>query len=190
MREGVRRRGVGEIVGRHIDRLDRGDRAPVGRADALLQFGEFGAQRRLVADAEGMRPSRPDTSEPACTKRKMLSISSSTSRRGRRGNTRPWSARRGRRESARRGFRSSGRTPSPCSPARPASPISRYSSSASRERSPMPQNRLTPSYSATMLWIISVISTVLPTPAPPKSPALPPRSSGESRSMALIPVSK
>src|ERR1035437_3659103 len=41
-----------------------------------------------------------------------------------------------------------------------------------------------------MLWIISVSSTVLPTPAPPNKPALPPRSSGTSTSMALMPVSK
>src|SRR5665811_1474966 len=34
------------------------------------------------------------------------------------------------------------------------------------------------------------MSTVLPTPAPPKSPALPPRSIGQSRSIALMPVSK
>ena len=49
---------------------------------------------------------------------------------------------------------------------------------------------LTPSWCPTMLWIISVSSTVLPTPAPPKSPALPPRSSGTSTSMTLMPVSK
>jgi hypothetical protein len=41
-----------------------------------------------------------------------------------------------------------------------------------------------------MLWIISVRSTVLPTPAPPNNPALPPRSSGTSTSIALMPVSK
>src|ERR1019366_793652 len=41
-----------------------------------------------------------------------------------------------------------------------------------------------------MLWIISVSKTVLPTPAPPNSPALPPRSSGTSTSMTLMPVSK
>ena len=41
-----------------------------------------------------------------------------------------------------------------------------------------------------MLWIISVSSTVLPTPAPPNKPALPPRSSGTSTSMTLMPVSK
>jgi hypothetical protein len=38
--------------------------------------------------------------------------------------------------------------------------------------------------------IISVSSTVLPTPAPPNRPALPPRSSGISTSMILMPVSK
>ena len=31
--------------------------------------------------------------------------------------------------------------------------------------------------------------TVLPSPAPPNSPALPPRTSGVSRSMTLMPVS-
>ena len=54
----------------------------------------------------------------------------------------------------------------------------------------MPQKMLTPSWCPIMLWIISVSSTVLPTPAPPKRPALPPRSSGTSTSMTLMPVSK
>ena len=54
----------------------------------------------------------------------------------------------------------------------------------------MPQKMLTPFWCPIMLWIISVSSTVLPTPAPPKSPALPPRSSGTSTSMTLMPVSK
>ena len=70
----------------------------------------------------------------------------------------------------------------------PACCISRYSSSPSRQRSPMPQKMLTPSWWPIMLWIISVSSTVLPTPAPPNRPALPPRSSGTSTSMTLIPV--
>src|SRR5471032_2563419 len=52
----------------------------------------------------------------------------------------------------------------------------------------MPQKMLTPSWWPIMLWIISVNSTVLPTPAPPNRPALPPRSSGTSRSITLIPV--
>ena len=49
---------------------------------------------------------------------------------------------------------------------------------------------LTPFSWPTMLWIISVSSTVLPTPAPPNMPPLPPRSSGASTSMTLMPVSK
>ena len=53
----------------------------------------------------------------------------------------------------------------------------------------MPQKMLTPSCCPTMLWIISVSSTVLPTPAPPNRPALPPRSSGISTSITLMPVS-
>ena len=44
-------RRVGEVVGRHIDRLDRGDRGAGDRGDALLQRRHLGGQRRLVADA-------------------------------------------------------------------------------------------------------------------------------------------
>ena len=50
MREGGRRRRVGQIVGRHVDRLHRGDRALGGRGDALLQRAHVGGERRLVAD--------------------------------------------------------------------------------------------------------------------------------------------
>ena len=45
-----RRRGVGEVVGRDVDRLDRGDRALARRGDALLELAHLGLQRRLVAD--------------------------------------------------------------------------------------------------------------------------------------------
>ena len=47
------RRRVGEVVGGHVDRLDRGDRAALGRGDPLLQFAHLGLQRRLVADRGG-----------------------------------------------------------------------------------------------------------------------------------------
>ena len=40
------------------------------------------------------------------------------------------------------------------------------------------------------LWISSWMRTVLPTPAPPNRPTLPPRTNGAIRSMTLIPVSK
>src|ERR671930_2688849 len=49
VREGVRGRRVGEVVGRHVDRLHRGDRALVRRGDALLELAHLGRERRLVA---------------------------------------------------------------------------------------------------------------------------------------------
>ena len=45
--------GIGEIVGGHVDRLDRGDGSACDRSDALLQQGDFGGERRLIADARG-----------------------------------------------------------------------------------------------------------------------------------------
>ena len=42
-------RRVGEVVGRHVDGLDRGDRALARRGDPLLQLAHLGLQRRLVA---------------------------------------------------------------------------------------------------------------------------------------------
>ena len=48
-----RRRRVGQIVGRHVDRLHRGDRALGGRGDALLQRAHVGGERRLIADGRG-----------------------------------------------------------------------------------------------------------------------------------------
>src|SRR5205807_1588672 len=39
------------------------------------------------------------------------------------------------------------------------------------------------------LWISSMMMTVLPTPAPPNSPILPPFTNGATRSITLIPVS-
>ncbi len=47
--EGRRRRGIGQVVGRHIDGLHRGDRSLAGRGDALLQLAHFRGQVRLVA---------------------------------------------------------------------------------------------------------------------------------------------
>ena len=44
-----RRRRVGVVVGGHEDRLERGDRARLGRGDALLEAGHLGRQVRLVA---------------------------------------------------------------------------------------------------------------------------------------------
>ena len=49
MGEGGGRGRVGQIVGRHVHGLHRGDRALVGRGDPLLQRAHVGGQRRLVA---------------------------------------------------------------------------------------------------------------------------------------------
>ncbi len=51
--EGVGGRRVGVVVGRNVDRLDRGDGAALGRGDALLQLAHLGGERRLVADGGG-----------------------------------------------------------------------------------------------------------------------------------------
>ncbi len=50
MREGGRRRRIGQVVGRHIDRLHRSDRTFGRRRDALLQRAHVGRERRLIAD--------------------------------------------------------------------------------------------------------------------------------------------
>src|SRR6478609_9016869 len=47
------RRRVGQVVGRYVDRLDRGDRALVGRGDPLLKRAHVGGERRLITDRRG-----------------------------------------------------------------------------------------------------------------------------------------
>ena len=74
-------------------------------------------------------------------------------------------------------------------PMTPASSISTIRSLPSRVRSPTPANTDTPPWSVATRAIISWISTVLPTPAPPNRPILPPWTYGVSRSMTLMPVS-
>ena len=54
-RNGGHRR-IGEIVGRHVDGFDRGHRHAGDRGDALMQRGDFGGERRLVADARRQAP--------------------------------------------------------------------------------------------------------------------------------------
>ena len=71
----------------------------------------------------------------------------------------------------------------------PDSFISSHRSLPSRERSPTPQNADRPPCSWARLWISSWMITVLPTPAPPNRPTLPPLAYGASRSITLIPVS-
>ena len=62
-------RRVGHIVGRNVNRLNRGNVAARSRQDPVLQAPDFGHQRRLIPTVAGMRPSRPEISLPACTKR-------------------------------------------------------------------------------------------------------------------------
>src|SRR5712691_4383783 len=54
--EGRGGRGIGDVVGRHVDGLHRGDRALLGRGDPLLKRAHLGAEGRLVADGRGHTP--------------------------------------------------------------------------------------------------------------------------------------
>lgn len=56
MRKRMHRRRVGQIVRRHIHRLNGSDGASVGIGDALLQPREFGAQGGLIPQARGHLP--------------------------------------------------------------------------------------------------------------------------------------
>ncbi len=71
----------------------------------------------------------------------------------------------------------------------PDSVISWIRSLPSRERSPTPAKTDTPACSWATFRISSWMMTVLPTPAPPKMPILPPFLNGQIRSMTLRPVS-
>src|SRR5689334_18669826 len=56
MGEGGRGRGVGVVVRGHVNRLQRGDRARLGRRDALLKLAHLRSQRWLVTH-RGRQPS-------------------------------------------------------------------------------------------------------------------------------------
>ena len=72
----------------------------------------------------------------------------------------------------------------------PDSFISPQRSLPSRLLSPTPVNTEYPPCSDAILRMSSRIRTVLPTPAPPKRPILPPLEKGTRRSITLIPVSR
>ena len=135
-----------------------------------------------------MRPSRVDTSEPAWVKRKMLSMNSSTSWPC---TSRKYSAMVSADSPTRSrvpGGSSIWPNTSAVSAMTPDSVISRNRSLPSRVRSPTPAKTETPPKFWATRRIISWMSTVLPTPAPPNSPIFPPRTYGVSRSMTLMPV--
>src|SRR3954467_4491013 len=136
-----------------------------------------------------MRPSSVETSEPAWVNRKMLSMKSSTS----------WfwtsrkysamvSAERATRRRVPGGSSIWPKTRAVLSRTPPSS-ISRMRSLPSRVRSPTPENTEVPPKLRATRMIISWMSTVLPTPAPPNRPILPPCTYGVSRSSTLMPVS-
>ena len=137
-----------------------------------------------------MRPSSVETSEPAWVNRKMLSMNSSTSCFC---TSRKYSAMVSA-DSATRSRVPGGSSIWPKTSAvslmTPDSVISRNRSLPSRVRSPTPANTETPSNWVATRLIISWMSTVLPTPAPPNRPILPPLTYGVSRSMTLMPVQK
>ena len=53
MREGGRGCGVGQVIGRHVNCLYRGDRALFRRGDSLLERTHFGGKGRLITDGGG-----------------------------------------------------------------------------------------------------------------------------------------
>ena len=103
MRKGVRRRRIGQIVRRNVNRLERSDRAFLGRSDAFLQIAHLGRERRLITDrgrrsAEQSRHFRArlrkakdvvdeERARPGCVRRG--NIPSSPARRARRADARP-----------------------------------------------------------------------------------------------------
>src|ERR1700683_4698757 len=115
-----------------------------------------------------MRPSSAETSEPACTKRKMLSMNSSTSW--------PWSRKYSaivRPDSATRIRAPGGSFICPNTSivlsSTPDSFISSHRSLPSRERSPTPQKAHSPPCFLARLWM----SSFSPPPPPPHRPGLP-----------------
>ena len=189
MREDVRRRRVGVVVGRHEDRLDRRDRALLRRGDPLLELPHLGAQRRLVADgarhaAEQRRDlgARLDEAEDVVDEEQhVLALVAEVL--GHRQAREPDAQARARRL-----------VHLPVDERDLVDHLRllhlEQRSLPSRVRSPTPAKTDTPPCSLATLWISSWMSTVLPTPAPPNRPTLPPRTNGAIRSMTLIPVSK
>ena len=191
MAKGFDHRRVGKIVGRHVHRLDCGHRCAGHRRDSLFEFGDLGGKRRLVADTRRQPPEHPrylrarlHESEHVVHQEQNVAVSS------RRENIRRSSARSCQRASARPAARSSARRRARCGSARPIRGARRAARGLRAIARRCPRTREMPEYFSTVLRISSMISTVLPTPAPPNIPALPPRASGARRSATLMPVRK
>ena len=165
MRLGGEGAGTGGEPGEREGRRGRGVREVIGGGG--------------LAGGRAAHPSSADTSAPACVKRKMLSTKRSTS----------WPST-SRKYSATVSAVSATRARAPGGsfiwpytsaafepPSRLITPeciISWYRSLPSRVRSPTPAKTEKPPCAFAMLLISSMITTVFPTPAPPKRPILPP----------------
>ena len=168
----------------------RGDGARAGRGDALLELGQLRGQRGLVADRGGQPPHQPrdlgarlDEAEDVVDEQQHVAahLVAEVLGHGQGGQPHPEAGagrfvhlaedEDGLGEDAGLGF------------------ISRHRSLPSRERSPIPA-KTEPRVLLDARRMSSMMSTVLPTPAPPNMPALPPSTRGASRSMTFMPVWK
>ena len=187
VRERGRRSRVREVVGRHVDRLHGGHRPGRRRGDPLLQLAHLGRERRLVADGARHAPeerrdfgARLDEPEDVVDEEQhVLALVAEVL-----GHRQPGEA--DAQARARRlvhlpvdegdlvhharipSSRARGRCPRACARRRPA------------------KTDTPPCCNAT-LWMSSWMRTVLPVPAPPKSPTLPPFTNGAIRSIDLDP---
>ena len=165
--------------------------APGDRGDALLQLGDLGRERRLVAHAGGQPAQQAGNLAAGLHEAEhVVHQQQHVPASARRGNTRRWSA--------------------PSDPTRQRAPGGSFICPKTRAvRSSTPdcahvvqqlmafagaladagEHGDAADSVSTVVRISSMISTVLPTPAPPNIAALPPRASGASRSITLMPVS-
>ena len=173
------RRRVGEVVGGHVDRLQRGDRVTARRGDALLELAHLVRERGLVAhrrrhaaEQRGDLGAGLGEAEDVVDEEQhvlLLHVAEVLRHRERGQRDAQTRARRlvhlaedqrGLLDDAGLGhLQRRGRCPHGCARRRRRRPTRRRSCSATR-------------------WIISWMSTVLPTPAPPNRPILPPLTYG------------
>ena len=176
VREHRRRRRVGEVVGGDVDGLHRGDRALARGGDPLLELAHLGLQRGLVADLRGHAPEQRrdlraglDEAEDVVDEQEhvLAALLAEVLGHGQ--------ARQGHAHARARAARSSGRTRASVFVEDARTPSSRATGrcprGSARPRRRTPTGR---SCSSAMLRISSWMSTVLPTPAPPNRPTLPP----------------
>ena len=196
--EGGGGRGVGQVVRRHVDGLHGGDR-PL-RVEVIRSCSAPISVERS-ADSPPRRHSAEEGGDLRAGLREPEDVVDEEQRRPcrlRRGIPRPSRGRRAPHGDGRPGARSSVRRPwRPCRARAPCClryRCTRPPAFPARGRCPRGfarRHRRTPSSHRSFSprrAIISWMTTVLPTPAPPKSPILPPRTNGQSRSTTLMPV--